>query len=103
MRNMLAFLAACLLTFCCVGYYMNWFQIRTTPATSGEKSFTVDINTKKIGADVLKLNEKVQERLAEKARDGADEPKKPATEPAAAQNAKTGTAAGAGTVKRIFE
>lgn len=71
MRNMLAFLAALTLTLGGVGWYLDWFQIRTTPAPSGQRSVTVDINTRKIGEDLLKAEQKVQKRLEEKAKASA--------------------------------
>ncbi len=49
MRNMLAFLAAMTLAFVCTGWYLDWFSFRSTPAPSGQRSVTIDINTKKMG------------------------------------------------------
>ena len=66
MRNMLAFLAALTLTLIAVGWYLDWYKVRTTPAPSGRRSVTVDINTQKIGADFRHAEEKIHRRLAEK-------------------------------------
>lgn len=75
MRNLLAFLAAVALTLGVVGWYLDWYRIHTAPADGGQKSVTVDINTKKIGEDLLKAEHEIQERLAEKAKEGGDEKK----------------------------
>lgn len=66
MRNLLAFLAAMTLTVAGIGWYLDWYRIRTTPADSGQKSVTVDINTKKIGEDLREAEKKIQQRLAER-------------------------------------
>ena len=69
MRNMLAFLAAMTLAFVCTGWYLDWFSFRDSPApATGKRSVTVDFNTKKIGEDLYKAEQKVQEKLAEKAK-----------------------------------
>lgn len=92
MRNMLAFFAAMLLTLAGVGWYLDWYNIRSSPAPAGHRSVTVDINTRKISEDLLKAEQKIQERLAEKAKSDAGEAqpdKKPLNVPAP-QNARDG-------------
>lgn len=76
MRNLLAFLAAVVLTLGVVGWYLDWYSIHASPAQNGQKSVTVDINTKKIGEDLLKAEQKIQKRLAEKAGSNDDTSKK---------------------------
>jgi hypothetical protein len=76
MRNMLAFLAALTLTFVGIGWYLDWFALRHTPSPSGQRSVTIDINTRKIYEDALKAEQKIQQRLAEKSR-AADTPAGP--------------------------
>jgi hypothetical protein len=66
MRNMLAFLAAAALTLVAVGWYLDWFQFRTVPADSGHRRVTVDVNTAKIGHDLIEAEHKVQKKLDEK-------------------------------------
>jgi hypothetical protein len=66
MRNLLAFLAAMTLTLAGVGWYLDWYRVRSTPVDGGQKSVTVDINTKKISEDLLKAEQKIQQRLADK-------------------------------------
>jgi hypothetical protein len=72
MRNMLAFLAMVVLTLGVVGWYLDWYRFHSTPADAGHKSVTVDINTKKISEDLLKAEQKIQQRLAEKAKEGGE-------------------------------
>jgi hypothetical protein len=66
MRNTLAFLAALVITVAAVGFYLDWFNIRRTPASDGHKSITLDVNTDKILQDARKAEEKLQKNLAEK-------------------------------------
>jgi hypothetical protein len=82
MRNMLAFLAAMTLAFVCTGWYLNWFSFRSTPAPSGHRSVTVDFNTPKIAADFLSAEQKIQQKLAEKAKDATATPPTPDAQPA---------------------
>ncbi len=85
MRNMLAFFAALLLTVAAVGWYLDWYRIRGTPAPDGHRSVTVDVNTHKISEDLLKAEQKIQDKLAEKAKhEGGDAPdkKRPLSVPA---------------------
>ncbi len=78
MRNMLAFLATMTLAFVCTGWYLDWFSFRTAPApTTGQRSVTVDFNTKKIGEDFIKAEQKIQEKLAEKAKSANSTPSTP--------------------------
>jgi hypothetical protein len=69
MRNLLAFLAAVALTVAGVGWYLGWFQVRSVPSSGGQRSFTVDVNTQKIGHDFREAEAKVQKKLVEKSRD----------------------------------
>ncbi len=66
MRNMLAFVAAVVLTVAVVGWYLDWYQIGVAPGTAGHRNVTVDINTVKIGDDVHKASDGVQHKLAER-------------------------------------
>jgi hypothetical protein len=71
---MLAFLAALMLTFVGLGWYLDWYNIRSIPADSvGHRSVTVDINAIKIGADLHKAEEKVQQKLAQRAKKSAEQ------------------------------
>ncbi len=63
MRNMLAFVGAIVVTVGGVGYYLDWYQVRSNPSLTGQRSFNIDINTNKIGDDLHKGTAKVQDVL----------------------------------------
>jgi hypothetical protein len=71
MKNLLAFLAAAVLVFLGVGWYLDWFHVLGAPAPSGHKTFSVDVNADKIESDVQKGGEKVMGAI-EKARREAE-------------------------------
>lgn len=53
MRNLLTLLGALLVVFLAVGYYFNWYSIRTEPgAEPGHTRIGIDINGKKVKEDV---------------------------------------------------
>jgi len=74
MRNLLAFVAALALTFGGVGWYLDWFKIQSTRPVEdpGHRSVNIDINTKKVGQDLHRAEEKVQDAL----NNGKDDPAK---------------------------
>ena len=80
MRNMLAFIAGAVITVGAVGFYLDWFNLRSTPSSNGHKSYTLDVDTAKISDDVHKAEQKVEQRLAEKA-EKAEKSKKDAVTP----------------------
>lgn len=82
MRNMLALFALVLLTTLGVGWYLDWYRIRPVPAPDGQKTLTVDINTRKIGQDLQRAEQAVQQRLEEKARAAREEAARAAREEA---------------------
>ena len=51
MRNLLAFVAALLLSFVVVGWWLDWYRFRTSSA-DGKPSVIVDFNAQKIREDV---------------------------------------------------
>lgn len=81
MRNLLAFLAAATLTFVGVGWYLDWYRVKSASAPDGHHKVDIDINGGKIADDVQRGVQKGEEKLQtvlEK-----DKDKKPAsTEPA---------------------
>lgn len=54
MRNLLALLAAGLLVFIGLGWYLGWYRVQTSPSADGHRQINVDVNTKKIAEDVGK-------------------------------------------------
>jgi hypothetical protein len=70
MRNLLAFAAAAALTFGGVGWYLDWFHVRSGPVTSdGHQNVNIDINGPKIARDVHKgveVGEKKLQQIVDK-------------------------------------
>ena len=64
MRNLLALAALLLIAFGVVGYYRGWYVIKQNTATDGH--YTVDIDGKKIQADVNATKQDVGEILIKK-------------------------------------
>lgn len=66
MRNMLAFLAAAVLVFLGLGWYLDWYSFKNLPTgTPGHQSFNIDINKDKITRDVEKGVQKGEEKVHE--------------------------------------
>jgi hypothetical protein len=79
MRNLLALLGAALVVFLGLGWYLDWYHITPKPAsTAGHRSIEIDINSKKIGADVERGVQAGSDRLHDLI-DGAKKPAAPAT------------------------
>jgi hypothetical protein len=69
MRNILAFLGALVVTLVAVGWYENWFQVRTTPGPDGNRNISIDIDSKKVGDDITKTENKIETFLDEKTKE----------------------------------
>jgi hypothetical protein len=82
MRNLLAFLAALTLTVIGVGWYLDWYHLRRTPAPDGQPSVTVDIDTRKISKDLIEAEHRIQKKLEEKARSTQEEANRTSKTPA---------------------
>jgi hypothetical protein len=63
MRNLLALIGFAVVGFAGLGWYLNWFSIKSNPAPVGQKSYNIDINTTKISEDLHKGTTRVQELL----------------------------------------
>jgi hypothetical protein len=63
MRNLLAFLAAALLTFAALGWYLDWYNVTSTPLSGGHREVKINLNTPKIGEDFEKGGQKVRQML----------------------------------------
>jgi hypothetical protein len=87
MRNLLAFLAAVAITLGVVGWYLDWYKVRSVPASSGQRSLSIDIHTDKIGTDIESGAKELQHLLDKNGThaDKAAEHKEPAPAPAANQ------------------
>ncbi len=88
MKNLLAFLAAAVLVFVGVGWYLDWFHVQPAPAVAGHHAYSIDLNADKIQADVQQGGEKVVDAI-EKARKEAEARKAEAEKNAAATADKT--------------
>jgi hypothetical protein len=63
MRNLLALFAAALLVFVVTGWYLGWYSVQSTPAEEGHNAVHIDIDRHKIGDDLHKGSEKLQETI----------------------------------------
>jgi type IV secretory pathway VirB6-like protein len=66
MRNLLALAALLLIAFGVLGYYRGWYTIQKNTASDGHPSYTVDIDSQKIQADVKETKQEVGELLIKK-------------------------------------
>ena len=60
MRNLCAFIGAAILTFAGLGWYLDWYKVKSDPAPAGHHNVNIDINREKITEDVQKGEEKLQ-------------------------------------------
>jgi hypothetical protein len=74
MRNLLALLAAGIIGFAGVGWYLGWYQVQTTPAPSGKNAVKIEIDRTKIGDDLHKGEEKLH-KVLDKASQSSDQGK----------------------------
>ncbi len=88
MRNALAFLAAAVLVIAAVGWYLDWFEVRTMATGGGRQTVKIDIDTNKIGTDLQRGGEKVIDRAGPKVQQAIDRASKQAVDEAKAQAAK---------------
>jgi hypothetical protein len=97
MRNLLAFFAALTLTVAGLGWYLDWYRLRSAPAADGHRNVTIDINAPKIGQDLYKAEQNIQKKLVERGK-SADDKGAPAADkpPEKAKPAKAGAAADKG-------
>jgi hypothetical protein len=70
MRNLLALLALVLLLVAGLGWYLDWFKVKSQPAEAGHHNVSIDIDKKKITQDIQKGEEKLHQML-ENAKDKA--------------------------------
>jgi len=63
MRNLLAFLGAAILTFAFVGWYLDWYRIKSSSSQPGHQELNINLNRAKIVADVQKGVQKGEERI----------------------------------------
>ncbi len=70
MRTLLALLAAVALGVGGIGWYLGWYQVKTTTSpVTGHQNVNIDIDGGKIVKDVQRGEEKVHEVLQQKTQD----------------------------------
>jgi hypothetical protein len=72
MRNLLAFLAALTLTVGGLGWYLDWYKLRSSPAADGHRNVTIDVDASKIGQDLYKAEQNLQKKLVEHGKSAGD-------------------------------
>ena len=63
MRNLLAFVGAAVVTFAVVGWYLDWYKVKSEPVSAGHQSVNIDLNRVKIADDVHNGIQKGEETL----------------------------------------
>jgi hypothetical protein len=63
LRSLLTLLGAAVLTFAVVGWFLGWYQIKTTPGADGHRQVNIDFNGPKIAEDVSKGTSKITNLL----------------------------------------
>ncbi len=81
MKNLLALVGALVVTFAAAGWYLGWYQVQTTTDANGHREVNIDLNTKKIQADIHKGVEKVEKTIEHKQTTGTDIPTPPPLPP----------------------
>ena len=63
MRNFLAFVGLAVVSIVGIGWYLDWYKVKTTPAADGHRTISVDVNTPKITQDIKKEEKNLQDLL----------------------------------------
>jgi hypothetical protein len=63
MRNLLAFFGAAIIVLLGLGYYLGWYSITQQKTDPGQTRIQVDIHKEKIGQDVHKTAEKIEDAI----------------------------------------
>ena len=61
MRNLLALFAFALITFAALGWYRDWYKVQSVTTPDGNRHIDIDIHSKKIGDDIHRGTEKIQD------------------------------------------
>lgn len=77
LRSLLTLLGAAVLTFAVVGWFLGWYQIKTTPGADGHRQVNIDFNGPKIAEDVSKGTKKITNLLEKPAPQGGTTPTVP--------------------------
>jgi hypothetical protein len=86
MRNLLAFLAAVVLTVAIFGWYLRWYRVQSVPAQEGHRAVHIDIDSTKIEQDLYEGEQKIHQALEKHNKPAtgthAEESKKDSSKPA---------------------
>jgi hypothetical protein len=63
MRNLLALVGGAVVIFAGVGWYLDWYKIKSDPAPAGHQNVNIDFNRVKIAEDVNKGIQKSEQKL----------------------------------------
>ena len=63
MRNLLALLALVVITLVGLGWYLDWYDIRSETVANGKRNVNIDIDSVKITQDVHSAVKKSEEKL----------------------------------------
>ena len=66
MRNTLALVGLGVVSIIGIGWYLDWYKVKTGPAEDGHRNISIDVNTPKIAQDLKKEEEKVRDALKKK-------------------------------------
>jgi hypothetical protein len=59
-------IGAAALTFAAVGWYLGWYHVHSVPAEAGHRAVDIDVNTEKIGEDIHKGEQKIEQAIENK-------------------------------------
>ena len=63
MKNLLAFLGGAIVTFAAVGWYLDWYKIKSETGPAGHRKVNIDFDSVKIADDVQKGVQKGEQKL----------------------------------------
>jgi hypothetical protein len=69
MRNMLAFLAALTLVVAGLGWFLDWYKVRSATLPSGNHNVNIEIDSSKFYQDLQKGEEKFHHLLEKKSQE----------------------------------
>jgi hypothetical protein len=108
LRSVLTLLGAAVVTFAIVGWFLGWYQVRTTPGADGHRQVEIDFNAPKITQDLSKGTAKIKSMLEPHSTQSAPTtvtaptlpplPLPPGSQPSAAPGNSSGIQPASGTV-----
>ncbi len=92
MRNLLALVAAALVTAGIAGSYLGWYKVTTAPGPNGHRNVSIDLNTPKIQQDVAKEAKTIEHVIDKKLSGKSTSATQPVTPLSVASGATDGNA-----------